>query len=123
MMASHQKYVLRVYVATDVAMKLTLMQRPKSVEELKSIVQEKCKPRLDGEFTLQYEDPDFDGMLSVLMNIDELPEKGILKVVHSESDDSSLGSSDTELPTTCAFNPAPEALAQHFCGTCLFFGS
>ena len=118
MMASPQKYMLRVYVATYVAMKLTLVQRPKSVEELK-----KFKPRLDGEFTLQYEDPDFDAMLNVLMNIDELPEKGILKVVHSESDDSSLGSSDTELPTTCAFNPAPEALAQHFCGTCLFFGS
>ncbi|KAK7930693.1 hypothetical protein WMY93_007088 [Mugilogobius chulae] len=81
----------------DVAMKLTLTQRPHSVDELKTIMQQKFRPRLDGEFTLQYEDPDFDGMLSCLMDIDELPEKGTLRVVRSESDESSLASSDTDI--------------------------
>uniref|UniRef100_A0A3B5BAW7 PB1 domain-containing protein n=1 Tax=Stegastes partitus TaxID=144197 RepID=A0A3B5BAW7_9TELE len=96
-MAAPQKFVLRVYVATDVAMKLILNERPKSVEELKSIMQEKFKPRLDGDFSLQYEDPDFDGQLSVLVDIEELPEKGTLKVIRSESDDASTASSDTDI--------------------------
>ncbi|XP_059200484.1 uncharacterized protein LOC131980289 [Centropristis striata] len=77
-MAAPQKFVLRVCVATDLAMKLILTERPQSVEELKNIMQEKFKPRLDC-------DPDFDGQLSVLMDIQELPEKGTLKVVSSES--------------------------------------
>lgn len=92
-----QKYVLRVCVTTDVAMKLVLTERPQSVEELKNIMQEKFKPRLDCDFTIHYEDPDFDGQLSVLLDIQELPEKGTLKVVRSESDASSTGSSDTDI--------------------------
>lgn len=47
-MAAAQKHVLRVYVARDTALKLTLLERPKSVEELKEIMQERFKPRLDG---------------------------------------------------------------------------
>ncbi|XP_063077044.1 uncharacterized protein LOC134467049 [Engraulis encrasicolus] len=98
-MAAPQKFLLRVYLHTDTAMKLTLNSRPKSVEELKIIMQYKFKPRLDGsDFTIQYEDPDFDGQLSVLVDIDELPEKGTLKVIRLESDDSSsCGSSDTDI--------------------------
>lgn len=65
-MANPRRFVLRVFVATDVAMKLTLNERPQSVEELKSIMQDRFKPRLEGDFTLQYEDPDFDGQLSFL---------------------------------------------------------
>jgi hypothetical protein len=52
------------YVDTDVAMKLTLNARPNSVEELKIIMQEKFKPRLDNDFSLQYVDPDFEGQLT-----------------------------------------------------------
>lgn len=74
-MAAPQKFMLRVYTATDVAMKVILTQRPESVEELIDILREKLKPRLDFEFTLQYEDPDFDGQLSCLIDIQELPEK------------------------------------------------
>lgn len=66
-MAAPRRFVLRVFVATDVAMKLTLNERPQSVEELKSIMQDRFKPRLDGEFTLQYEDPDFDGQLQAFL--------------------------------------------------------
>lgn len=96
-MAALQKFVLRVCVATDLAMKLILTERPQSVEDLQNIMQEKFKPRLDCHFTLQYEDPDFNGQLSVLMDTQELPEKGTLKVVRSESDASSTGSSDTDI--------------------------
>lgn len=50
-MAAPQKFVLRVCVATDVAMKLILTERPQSVDELENIMQEKFKPRLDCDFT------------------------------------------------------------------------
>lgn len=36
-------------------------------------------------------------MLSVLIDIDELPVKGTLKIIRSESDESSVASSDTEI--------------------------
>lgn len=96
-MAAPQKFMLRVYTATDVAMKVTLTQRPESVEQLIDILREKLKPRLDFEFTLQYEDPDFNGQLSCLIDIQELPEKGTLKVIRSETDSSSCASSDTDI--------------------------
>uniref|UniRef100_A0A673HB22 Uncharacterized protein n=1 Tax=Sinocyclocheilus rhinocerous TaxID=307959 RepID=A0A673HB22_9TELE len=67
-MAAPQKFLLRVYEDTDVAMKLSLNGRPKSVEELKMIMQDKFKPRLDSDFNLQYEDPDFDGQLMALFH-------------------------------------------------------
>lgn len=96
-MAAAQKHVLRVYVARDTALKLTLLERPKSVEELKEIIQERFKPRLDGDFSLHYEDPDFDGDLCLLVDIQELPEKGTLRVIRPEGDTSSTASSDTYL--------------------------
>uniref|UniRef100_A0A672GEJ9 PB1 domain-containing protein n=1 Tax=Salarias fasciatus TaxID=181472 RepID=A0A672GEJ9_SALFA len=97
MMSTANKFLLRVYLSTDVAVKVTLSERPKSVEELINILREKVKEKLDFEFTLQYEDPDFDGQLSCLVDIKELPEKGTLRVVRSESDASSCASSDTDI--------------------------
>lgn len=96
-MAASQKFLLRVYLDTDAAVKLTLNGRPKSVEELKIVMQEKLKPRLDSDFSLQYEDPDFDGQLSILVDIEELPEKATLKVMRPQSDESSTASSDTDI--------------------------
>lgn len=52
-------------------------------------------PRLDCDFTLLYENPAFDGQLSVLVDIAELPEKDTLKVMRSES--VSTASSDTDI--------------------------
>uniref|UniRef100_A0A3Q3AEU1 Uncharacterized protein n=1 Tax=Kryptolebias marmoratus TaxID=37003 RepID=A0A3Q3AEU1_KRYMA len=49
------------------------------------------KLRLDGDFSLHYEDPDFDGDLCLLVDIQELPEKGTLKVVRP------IASSDTDI--------------------------
>lgn len=56
-MAAAQKHVLCVYIARDTALKLALFERPKSVEELKDIMQERFKPRLDGDFSLHYGHP------------------------------------------------------------------
>ncbi|KAK6300965.1 hypothetical protein J4Q44_G00290630 [Coregonus suidteri] len=58
--------------------KMTLSSRPQSVDDLKIIMQNKLN--LDYDFTLQYEDPDFNGQLSCLVDIEELPEKAVLKV-------------------------------------------
>ncbi len=56
LMAMPPKYLLRVYIATDVAVKVTLNERPTSVDELIGILKDKVKLRLDYEFTLQYEE-------------------------------------------------------------------
>uniref|UniRef100_A0A673JJG8 Uncharacterized protein n=1 Tax=Sinocyclocheilus rhinocerous TaxID=307959 RepID=A0A673JJG8_9TELE len=66
MTAEPQKFLLRVYIASDVAVKVTLTERPKSVEELINMLREK--------------DPDFDGELCCLVDVQDLPEKGTLKV-------------------------------------------
>lgn len=67
------------------------------MEELQEIMQEKFRPRLDGDFSLHYEDPDFDGDLCLLVDIQELPEKGTLRVIRPESDTLSTASSDTDI--------------------------
>ena len=54
-MAMPPKYILCVYIATDVAVKVTLNERSTSVDELIGILKDKVKPRLDFEFTLQYD--------------------------------------------------------------------
>lgn len=96
-MAATPKFLLRVYVTTDVAIKVTLIEQPESVKELINILREKAKPRLDFEFTLHYEDPDFGGQLSCLVDIQELPQKATLKIIRSETDTSSSASSDTDI--------------------------
>ncbi len=59
--------------------KLTLSKVP-SVDELKEILCDKLK--IDQNFVIQYEDPDFDGSLCNLSDIEELPsEKVTLKII------------------------------------------
>lgn len=82
-MAVRPNFLLRVYVALGVAVKVTLAERPEPVQDLIDILREKLKPRLDFEFTVQYEDPDFGGQLTCLVDVQELPEKGILKIIRS----------------------------------------
>ncbi|XP_042258149.1 uncharacterized protein LOC121889970 isoform X2 [Thunnus maccoyii] len=73
--------------------KMTLSSRPESVDELKTMIGEKFN--LDFNFSLSYQDPDFDGQLCSLLDIEELPQKAVLKVIRSESDASSVASDDT----------------------------
>lgn len=87
-MAECQKLLLRVYIAPEIAHKMTLSTRPSTVEELVTVIREKFSPRLNFEFSLQYEDPNFGGQLCFLTDISELPEKAVLKVHRFESDTS-----------------------------------
>jgi len=88
-----QTFLLLVHTSTDIVRKMTLSSRPESVDELKTMMKEKFK--LDFDFSLSYEDPDFDGQLSSLLDIEELPQKAVLKVIRYESDASSVASDDT----------------------------
>lgn len=89
-----QNFLLHVHIGTaDIVWKMKLSSRPESVDELKNRMKEKFK--LDYDFSLSYEDPDFDGQLASLLDIEELPQKAVLKVIRSESDVSSYESDDT----------------------------
>lgn len=87
-----QNFVLHVHTSRDIVWKMTLSSRPESVDELKVKIKEKFK--LDFDFSLSYEDPDFDGQLASLLDIEELPQKAVLKVIRYD-DGSSAESDDT----------------------------
>ncbi|XP_039621640.1 uncharacterized protein LOC120537072 [Polypterus senegalus] len=52
---------------------------------------------LDLQFTLQYEDPDFDGRLTSLVDIKELPQKSVLHITFEEDFSSSSSVASTEI--------------------------
>ncbi|KAK3527544.1 hypothetical protein QTP86_026654 [Hemibagrus guttatus] len=67
--SSPQAMILRV-VETDRFRKLKLRSRTASVDALIDIMKEKLEHHID--FSLQYEDPDFNGKLTSLVDIEEL---------------------------------------------------
>ena len=78
--------ILRV-VEPDRSRKLKLNARPASVDALIQIIKQQLQ--LDLEFTLEYEDPDFDGSRTQLVHIDELPQKAVVHIVSNGSSSSS----------------------------------
>lgn len=85
-----QPMVLRV-VEKDRARKLKLSSRPASVDALINFIKEQLE--LDLDFSLLYEDPDFDGKLTSLVDIEELPQKAVVHISLSQ-DSSSIASTD-----------------------------
>ncbi|XP_026100116.1 uncharacterized protein LOC113070979 [Carassius auratus] len=88
---SPQAMILRV-VEPDRARKLKLSSRPASVDALIAVIKEQLE--IDLDFSLKYEDPDFDGKLTSLSDIDELPQKAVVHVSF-EQDSSSVASTET----------------------------
>lgn len=84
-----QNMILRV-IEADRVRKLKLSSRPASVDALIEILKE----QLDCDFSLQYEDPDFDGKLTCLVDIEELPQKACVHISVTQ-DSCSLASTDT----------------------------
>lgn len=82
--------ILRV-VEADSVRKLKLSSRPASVDGLIEIVKQQLE--LNCDFTLKYEDPDFDGKLTCLIDIEELPQKACVHISLT-CDSSSLASTD-----------------------------
>ena len=99
-----QNYFLHVHTSKDIVRKMILSSCPESVDELKTMIKDKFK--LDFDFSLSYKDPDFDGQLCSLVDIEELPLKAVLTVIRSESDTSSVASaSDETIILTPAITP------------------
>lgn len=90
-----QNLLLHVHIATDIVRKMALPLRPESVDDLKTKIKDRFN--LDFEFSLSFEDPDFDGQLCSLVDMDELPQKAVLKVMRVEGDATSLASDDTTI--------------------------
>ncbi|XP_041951032.1 uncharacterized protein LOC121711464 isoform X1 [Alosa sapidissima] len=93
-MAQPPGLLLRVYINADTAHKVILPTRPSTLDELISFMQERFN--LEGHFTLQYEDPDFDGELCVLTEMSELPSKAVVRIIRP---DNSNDSPPTEFTT------------------------
>lgn len=77
--------ILRV-VEADRARKVKLSARPSSVSALIQILKDQLQ--LDLEFSLQYEDPDFNNQLTSLDDINELPQKAVVHILPVESEGS-----------------------------------
>lgn len=102
--------LLRCIIDESNIRKVTLEQRPDSVEELKNKLKDKLQLQYD--FQLQYEDPDFNNAPCNLTEIQDLPQKATLKVIPLitltvttlspvPASDSEGSSADTDiLPTT-----------------------
>ncbi|XP_053274095.1 sterile alpha motif domain-containing protein 3 [Pleuronectes platessa] len=91
MAAEPSEMILRV-IEADRVIKLKLSSRPSSVDQLINILKHKLE--LDNDFSLHYEDPDFDGKLTSLVDINELPQKAVVHISLS-NDSSSVASAET----------------------------
>lgn len=76
--------LLLVKISPRMSRKVALPEVPESVEELQNILEEKLQ--LQGSFTLQYEDSDFNNALCNLIDIHDLPpEHAILHILWDET--------------------------------------
>ena len=76
-----QAMILRVVDKHSVR-KVKLSSRPASVDDLINVLKDQLN--LDLNFNLLYEDPDFDGKLTSLVDIDELPQKAVVHISFTE---------------------------------------
>lgn len=76
--------LLLVKISPRMSRKVAIPEVPESVEELQNILKEKLE--LQGSFTLQYEDSDFNNALCNLIDIHDLPpERAILHILWDET--------------------------------------
>ncbi|RXN13485.1 hypothetical protein ROHU_009674 [Labeo rohita] len=110
--------LLCVVVSADEARRVHLSQVPESVDALIDALKEKLQ--LQGDFTLQFEDPDFANALCTLSDISEIPrDRAVLHIkwkIASQLDNSdsqslgSISSLDTaslNSPVHTSTNPSP----------------
>ncbi|XP_034557898.1 uncharacterized protein LOC117825987 isoform X1 [Notolabrus celidotus] len=97
--------LLRVNINPKLIRKVQLTKRPESVEQLHDELREKLE--LEGDFSLQYEDPDFENALCNLIDIVELPaEKAVLHIVWNSDDKSPSQASISSLDTASISSPS-----------------
>lgn len=101
-----ESYKLRVIITEQDIQKVSLDRKPETVEELKTKIKEKCKLQYD--FSVMYEDPDFDNAHCNLNDIGDLPTtRATVKVIPllvtvatASTSDTSCASDDTEILST-----------------------
>lgn len=101
-----ESYKLRVVITEQDIQKVSLNGKPETLEELKTKIKEKCK--LDYDFSVMSEDPDFDNAFCSLIDMGELPTARatvkIIPLLMTESMPStshtSFTSDDTEILST-----------------------
>ena len=87
---------LRVILDDVNAERLILPSRPETVNAL--ILEVKNKLKLDYDFRLQFQDPEFDNALCNLIDIEDLPSKATIKILRLvDLDQSSISTDDTVL--------------------------
>lgn len=99
-------YKLRLIITEQDIRKVSLDGKPETVEELKIKIKEKCKLQYD--FSVMYEDPEFDNALCNLDDIGDLPAtRATVKVIPllvttstTSMSDASNASDDTEILST-----------------------
>uniref|UniRef100_A0AAZ1XX59 Uncharacterized protein n=1 Tax=Oreochromis aureus TaxID=47969 RepID=A0AAZ1XX59_OREAU len=108
--------LLRVHVSPKLIRKIQLSTVPESVKQLQDELQ--AKLGLEGDFAIQYEDPDFGNALCNLMDINELPAgRAVLHLIWEEnasasppqtpSDHSAISSIDTaSVSSASSFSPS-----------------
>ena len=96
-----QTLLLRVVVSSKDARRIQLFEVPQSVSQLIEILQERLK--LENDFSLQFEDPEFGNALCNLTLISELPaERAVSDIMWdidsslNQSSDRSIGSVSSE---------------------------
>lgn len=98
-----ERFKIRVILTDQNIKKLTLDVKPHTVDDLKVIIREHCK--LQEDFDLMFEDPDFHNAFCNLEVIDDLPAAATVKVVPMQgapeltrcSSEVSISSADTIL--------------------------
>ncbi|KAL4000610.1 F-box and leucine-rich repeat protein 13 [Sarotherodon galilaeus] len=108
--------LLRVHVSPKLIRKIQLSTVPESVKQLQDELQ--ATLGLEGDFAIQYEDPDFGNALCNLMDINELPAgRAVLHLIWEEnasasppqtpSDHSAISSIDTaSVSSASSFSPS-----------------
>lgn len=96
---------LRVVLAPDNIRRLDILENLASVEDLKTILQERLE--IKDDFFIQYEDPEFGNELCNLTNISELPpDRAVLKILWKVPDESESDISISSLDTASLSSPS-----------------
>ncbi|XP_067295724.1 sterile alpha motif domain-containing protein 3-like isoform X2 [Pseudorasbora parva] len=79
MMGSHEKMLLRVILCEGDIRKITLSKKPASIDDLVASLKESLNVNFN--FSLQYEDQDFDNALCNLSDISALQDRATVKII------------------------------------------
>ncbi|KAL3971564.1 hypothetical protein ACER0C_027083 [Sarotherodon galilaeus] len=105
--------LLRVHVSPKLIRKIQLSTVPESVKQLQDELQ--AKLGLEGDFAIQYEDPDFGNALCNLMDINDLPAgRAVLHLIWEENTSASLPQTPSDHSAISSIDTASVSSASSF---------